>query len=292
MKRKVHAHILADLASLVFFGGISFANIDIENQVAVSILVLLLVTLRWLLIDMFYNGVHIKSLFSWTQKPGQFDWFSELLSTGLFLSALAAITEELSKEISLVVLLPSVFVYYLFLYLRLFLYKQYGILYKELYYFVTMGGGILLYIWVINWVKIDIIVWFFPAVIILVLDDFIYLSHRKYTNRMVELSMRGKQLFSKLKLFSLVSLFLYHILLENKQEVLCYKIFGWSLNQVDNSIIRDNLLLPFFALVTSVIVCTIVFRIIDSLLQSHPHLIDRKRGRCRSRRRSNRRNKS
>lgn len=286
IERKVQAHILADIVSLFFFWGLTFFKVNIENGLTSVILAILVVTLRYLLITSFYNGIGIEDFLFGEQKSGKFYWFAELLSTSLFLAVLSAILEELLQEVSWVVILPGSFVYYTFLYLRLFLYRQFGVSYKELYYFVTMGGGILLYIWMINWVKIDIVVWFFPAVIILVLDDFIYLSYRKYTNRMLEMSMRGKQLFSKLKLFSLVSLFLYHILLENKQEVLCYKIFGLSLNQVDNFIIRDYMILPIFALMSSLFICTVVvFRIIDSLLQSHHHLIDRQRIKYQSNRR-------
>lgn len=286
IERKVQAHILADIVSLFFFWGLTFFKVNIENGLTSVILAILVVTLRYLLITSFYNGIGIEDFLFGEQKSGKFYWFAELLSTSLFLAVLSAILEELLQEVSWVVILPGSFVYYTFLYLRLFLYRQFGVSYKELYYFVTMGGGILLYIWMINWVKIDIVVWFFPAVIILVLDDFIYLSYRKYTNRMLEMSMRGKQLFSKLKLFSLVSLFLYHILLENKQEVLCYKIFGLSLNQVDNFIIRDYMILPLFALMSSLFICTVVvFRIIDSLLQSRHHLIDRQRIKYQSNRR-------
>ncbi|MFU2206277.1 hypothetical protein, partial [Streptococcus pluranimalium] len=146
---------------------------------------------------------------------------------------------------------------------------------KELYYFVTMGGALLIYIWLINWVRIDIVVWFLPAVIILILDDFIYLSYLRYTKLKVELSLQGKQLFAKLKLFSLVSLFIYHILSENEQAFLSYKIFGFSLNQVHNEIGRDYFLLPFLALVSAIVISIGIFKIIDSLTRSHPHLLEK-----------------
>lgn len=276
IERKVYAHILADIASLFFFGGLIFFKINTENTVIDFIFVILFVTLRYLLVTSFYDRINLKNIFSWKQKSGKFYWFSELLSTGLFLIVLSAVFEELSKEISPVVILPGILVYYIFLYLRLFLYKQFVIYYKELYYFVTTGGGVLVYIWLINWVDIDIVVWFFPAVIILILDDFIYLGYQRYTNQVVELSLQGKQLFSKLKLFSLISLFIYNIISENEQRFLCYKIFGFTLNQIDNSIFRDYFLFPFLAILIAIIISIFIFKIINSLLQSHSYLTDRK----------------
>lgn len=276
IERKVQAHILADIVSLFFFWGLTFFKVNIENGLTSVILAILVVTLRYLLITSFYNGIGIEDFLLGEQKSGKFYWFAELLSTGLFLAVLSAILEELLQEVSWVVILPGSFVYYTFLYLRLFLYKQFGVSYKELYYFVTMGGGLLLYIWIVNWVDMDIVVWFLPAVVILILDDFVYLNYQRYTNKKkLELSVPGKQLFAKLKLFSLVSLFIYNIMSENEQKLLCYDIWGFSLSQVDNSIFRDYFLLPFIALGSAVIISIFTFKIIDSLSRSHPDLIEK-----------------
>lgn len=127
----------------------------------------------------------------------------------------------------------------------------------------------------INWVKIDIVVWFFPAVIILILDDFVYLNYQRYAAKEVKLSVQGRQLFAKLKLFSLVSLFIYNIMSENKQKLMGYEIWEFSLNQVDNSIFRDYFLLQFLALVSAILISIGIFYLIDSLTRTHPYLIEK-----------------
>ncbi|MFU2206604.1 hypothetical protein, partial [Streptococcus pluranimalium] len=132
IERKVQSHILADIVSLFFFWALVSLEVDTEKGLVSLIFAVLVVTLRSLLVTSFYNGIHIESFLFGEQKAGKFYWFAELLSTGLFLTVLSAILEELSKQVSLVVILSSIFVYYVFLYIRLFLYKQFGISYKEL----------------------------------------------------------------------------------------------------------------------------------------------------------------
>lgn len=277
LKFKVYAHILTDIISIILllFVDFEFDRIGLEFRTDFLgiFFCILFVTFRYLLVSNFYRGFKQFKLFSLRWNNGKIYWFSELVSSMLFLVVFHAGLETIDQDFSFISIALSLFVYHIFLYIRLFMYRQYGASYKEVYYFVNAGSALVLYIFFVNFIAIDIVVWFLPAVIILVLDNFLYLAYQQRTKQPQEFSLGGKQLFAKLKLFSITTLFFYHVFDKNRETLFAYRIFGYSLNDLNSVFLREYASLPFLSLILSVVVSTAIFKLIGSVLYSNDYLL-------------------
>lgn len=278
-KMSVFAHILADIFTVIvlFFAEwiVRYMKIESPNNLFMSIFTFTILLIRYLIVvsvSTELENLKSKKIFLINETNYFFsEWYSGLL----FLTAMFSILSDSNTEKNITVnIFVGAFIYYIFMYLRLFLYRQYGMSAKEVYYSIMTTISMFFYIIIMNVVDIDIIVWFFPVLILLLADDMLDLSSKTGRNQQLSMTRRGKRLFSRLKLFFIITLFINHVFVENKQFILNYDIFNLSLNNIDNIVMKKYVILPFIAVILSMFCTLMIERIVNKNILSNSYLIN------------------
>lgn len=275
-KLNVLAHVVADIVTVGLFILMGWLKVDSSNQLIVFLIFLVMLLIRYLTIcraSIRKGGFDISKIFL---INGKNYLFSELYSFSLFLTVIAAIISEIYTERNLLVIIfIGIFVYNLFMYLRLFLYQQFGMSNKEVYYFMIAALSLYFYVLLMNNIDINIIVWFFPVLILLLADEMLNMADKKWQNQNLSIARKNKNIFTSIKIFSLTTLFLNHVLLENEQNVLNYRVYNLSLSDIENPLLRDYMVLPLISVLLSMIFTIYIFYLVNKKIISNRNLVER-----------------